>query len=88
MAHVETEAPSASPSSAGDVSAVTAVGRLRGDDAVSRGLAVASAIIIRLVIVPGAMWLLGRRPVFHDLGVRAWRVLTAYVQGVALAARR
>jgi predicted PurR-regulated permease PerM len=27
-----------------------------------------------------------RRPVFHDLGVRTWSVLTAYVHGVALVA--
>jgi len=38
---------------------VPAEGRLRGDDAVPRGLAVTSAVMIRLVIVLGGLWLLG-----------------------------
>ena len=58
MARIETEAPPASPPRVSDPPVAT-VTRLRGDDAVPRGLAVASAIIIRLVIVLGGMWLLG-----------------------------
>jgi predicted PurR-regulated permease PerM len=58
MARIPTEAPPASPPRVSDPPVAT-VTRLRGDDAVPRGLAVASAIIIRLVIVLGGMWLLG-----------------------------
>ena len=58
MARIETEAPPASLPRVSDPPVAT-VTRLRGDDAVPRGLAVASAIIIRLVIVLGGMWLLG-----------------------------
>ncbi|CAA9465405.1 MAG: hypothetical protein AVDCRST_MAG38-640 [uncultured Solirubrobacteraceae bacterium] len=58
MARIETDAPPALPQRAADPPVAT-VTRLRGDDAVPRGLAVASAITIRLVIVLGGMWLLG-----------------------------
>ena len=58
MARIETEAPPASLPRVADPP-VTTVTRLRGDEAVPRGLAVASAITIRLVIVLGGMWLLG-----------------------------
>ena len=58
MARIETEAPPTVPARAVEPP-VPAVSRLRGDDAVPRGLAVASAIVVRLVIVLGALYLLG-----------------------------
>ena len=58
MARIESDAPPALPPRAADPPVAT-VTRLRGDEAVPRGLAVASAVIIRLVIVLGGMWLLG-----------------------------
>ncbi len=58
MARIETEASPASLPRIADPPVAT-VTRLRGDEAVPRGLAVASAIIIRLVIVLGGMYLLG-----------------------------
>lgn len=58
MARIDLERPSAAPPEISGPSLAT-VTRLRGDEAVPRGLAVASAIIVRLVIVLGGMWLLG-----------------------------
>ena len=58
MARTEIELPpgaEASPSGP----PIPTVTRLRGDEAVPRGLAVASAVIVRLVIVLGGLWLLG-----------------------------
>ncbi len=57
MARIETEPPPVSASPVSDPALAT-VTRVRGDEAVPRGLAVASAIIIRLVIVLGGLWLL------------------------------
>ncbi len=58
MARTEIELPAAPPTSVSGPPVAT-VTRMRGDEAVPRGLAVASAVIVRLVIVLGGMWLLG-----------------------------